>query len=210
MYSKIPPNTAVAAACGGPPVAGYACRRRAALRRLIVSMLLAAWLLMFKVPAIARGADEYAVKAAFLVKFSQYVTWPAEAFAGPAAPFTIGVLGDDAFGADLDADARSVVVGPEKRKIVIKRSRKPADLKDCQILFISKSERAQAPQILAGLGQAKILTVSESDGFAANGGIVNFYIADDATVRFEINNDVAVRHGLTIDPRLLRLARPVH
>jgi len=165
---------------------------------------------MFKVPARACGAaaDEYALKAVFLVKFAQYVTWPPEAFPNADTPVYLGVLGDDPFGDDLAAAAAKASVG--NRKVVIKRSKKVDDLKSCHILFVDKSEKAQVQQILASIGQSWTLTVGETDGFATRGGVISFYIADDNTVRFEINNDAAARRGLKIDPRLLRLAKIVH
>jgi hypothetical protein len=36
-------------------------------------------------------AAEYRIKAAFVCKFGNYIEWPPVAFAGPLAPFGIGV-----------------------------------------------------------------------------------------------------------------------
>ena len=48
-------------------------------------------------PAASQPA-EYTVKAAFLYGFGRFVQWPPTAFAGPADPFVIGLVGDDSFG----------------------------------------------------------------------------------------------------------------
>ena len=47
-------------------------------------------------------SKEYQIKAAFLFNFAQFVEWPPTAFTNADAPFCIGVLGDDPFGAALD------------------------------------------------------------------------------------------------------------
>ena len=159
--------------------------------------------------SVARGdADfkEYEVKAAFLFHFAEFVEWPDAVFPDADAPITIGVLGDDPFGAVLDQIVEGKTV--HQRKVVIKRSKQVEDLKGCQILFVSKSEAARDEQILASLGDASILTVSEVDGFTRHGGIASFYL-DGSRVRFEINNDVAKRHGLKISSQLLSLAKVV-
>jgi hypothetical protein len=135
------------------------------------------------------AAPEYAVKAAFVGKFPQFVKWPS----GAGSSMTVGVLGDDPFGSALD--------GPFK----IKRSKRVEDLKGCQIIFIAKSERGNIGAILSGLAGTNTLTVGESEGFAKQGGIIGFTFEGDK-VRFEINTGAARRSGLTIDPRLLQLA----
>jgi hypothetical protein len=62
--------------------------------------------------------------------------------------------------------------------------------------------------ILAGLKDASVLTVGETEGFAARGGIINFYIEGNR-VRFEINPDAAHRSGLKISSQLLQLGKLV-
>jgi hypothetical protein len=49
------------------------------------------------------------------------------------------------------------------------------------------------------------LAVGESEGFARNGGVINFFV-EDKRLRFEINTDAASRARLKVSSRLLRLA----
>jgi hypothetical protein len=152
-------------------------------------------------PAVSK---EYQVKAAFLFNFVQFVEWPAAAFTNSAAPICIGVLGDDPFGPALDETVRGETV--RNRKLVVERSRRLEDLKDCQLIFISKSETERIPGILDELGPTPVLTVSETPGFAQRGGIINLYLAGNK-VRFEINAAAARRKGLRISSELLSLGR---
>jgi hypothetical protein len=149
---------------------------------------------------------EYEVKAAFLMHFPEFVDWPSEAFPDADTPITIGVYGHDVFGEVLERAVETATVN--NRKFVIKRSRRIEDFRTCHILFISKQETGQMVSILAGLKDASVLTVGETEGFAARGGIINFYIEGNR-VRFEINPDAAHRSGLKISSQLLQLGKLV-
>jgi hypothetical protein len=149
---------------------------------------------------------EYDLKAAFLFNFTHFVEWPAEAFASDSAPIVIGILGDDPFGPVLDKIIDGETI--RNRKLVIKRSRQVEDLKDCQVLFISKSEKSHIGQILNGLDDTSIFTVSETEGFARRGGVTNLFLQGNK-VRFEINVEAARRKGLKISAQLLALGTVV-
>jgi len=81
-----------------------------------------------------------------------------------------------------------------------------ADLKNCHLVFISKSERSRLADIFSSLESASVLTVSETENFARRGGIINFYL-DGNKVRFEINADAAQRKGIKISSQLLKLGK---
>lgn len=131
--------------------------------------------------------EEYEAKAKFLANFVQFVTWPG------ASTRTVGVLGDDPFGGKLE----NAFGG----RWTVKRSRRADDLKNCQIVFVAKSERGA----LASLADAHVLTVGEGAGFAKQGGVIGFTFEREM-VRFEINMGVAKRAQLGISAKLLKLA----
>ena len=64
-------------------------------------------------------AREFDLKAAFLYRFVQFISWPEDAFTDASAPFVIGVLGDDPFGQSLDGILDGERVGT--RSIVLQR-----------------------------------------------------------------------------------------
>src|ERR1700732_5233370 len=94
----------------------------------------------------AEGLDssesaEYLIKAGFIYNFAKLVEWPTTAFAQPDSPIVIGILGDDPFGATLDRTVADKKI--EGRGFLVKRL-KWSDLKnfkDCNILFVSASEK---------------------------------------------------------------------
>ena len=147
---------------------------------------------------------EYEVKAAFLSNFTQFVKWPAKAFGDAGAPFSIGVLGDDPFGSSLEKIVQGQSVAG--RKIVIRRGRRAEDVRNCQIVFITKSERGRLAEHIAGLAGASILTVGETEQFTRQGGVIGFTMEGDR-VRLEISSGTAQRAGLELSSRLLKLDR---
>jgi hypothetical protein len=154
----------------------------------------------------AGTVDEYQVKAAFLYNFAKFVEWPAEAFRSDKDPLRICVLGANPFGSSLSDVLRGkTVLG---RPIALADITDPAQAADCQIVFINESERKRVRLILKTLPRTGILTVSESEGFAAHGGIVNF-TRDGGHLGFEINAGVASDARLRISSRVLQLAHIV-
>lgn len=145
--------------------------------------------------------DEYRVKAAILYHLAKFVDWPADAFASPATPMAVCVLGADPFGAVLDESIGGRQVAG--RPVLVRRIAEPEG--GCHVLFISTSERRRLALIVERLGTAGVLTVSEEDGFTRLGGIVEL-ITEGERVRFHINTAAAERARLRVSARLLALA----
>ena len=148
---------------------------------------------------------EYEIKAAYLYNFINYIDWPENAFPAAGGTITIGVVGQNPFGAALEVLNGKQVKG---RTVALKQIKDTKDLDQCQIVFINSSEKARLPELLEKLKDSRVLTVSEIDGFAQQGGIINF-ISEHNKVRFEINPDAAHRLGLNISSELLKLAKVV-
>ncbi len=192
------------------PLAGKAPLGRFSLKRLALRLGLFA-VAAFAVLSLfvvfcpqARGqVSEYQLKAAFLASFPEFVTWPGSAFSGAGAPLVIGVLGDDPFGGVLDKAVQGK--GSGGRKITVRRAQRVEDLQNCHLIFISRSERGQLAEILASLGSAPVLTVSDIEQFTRKGGAIGL-IMSGPNVRLEINNSAAKRAGLSISSRLQVLA----
>jgi hypothetical protein len=152
-----------------------------------------------------KGASEYELKAAFLFNFAKFVEWPAEAFSNESAPIVVGVVGDDPFNGSLDSVGGKSVNG---RRVAIRRLSASQDLRSCQMLFVSSSERKRLAQIVASVDGACVLTVGEMDGFVSNGGMIRLTMEDNK-VRFEINAGTARRARLRFSSKLLSLAKRV-
>jgi hypothetical protein len=73
-------------------------------------------------------------------------------------------------------------------------------------VFVSLSERKRAHAVLQAAEGGSVLTVGESEGFAAGGGMIEFSV-EESKVRMEINAAAAKRAGLHISAKLLSLAQ---
>jgi hypothetical protein len=156
--------------------------------------------------ALANPAPEYQVKAAFLFNFSEFVAWPPQAFSSASAPIIIAVLGHDPFGADLDAIVSGEHAGTHP--LVVRRYRDVSEVDGCHILFIDRSESTHLPQILQALHGRHILTVSDIDGSAKSGVMIDLVTQNDH-IRMLINIAAARTSSLTISSQLLRPAQIV-
>jgi len=178
------------------------------VRRLLACGVILAALGSLCVPA-GRTQDaptEYQVKAAFLFNFAKFVDWPESSFATPQSPFSLCVLGVDPFGRALDDALAGKAIA--NRPVLVSRLKEPASARQCQIAFISSSEKVRWPAIFGALRGANVLLVGEADGFAASGGTIQFTLEENR-VRFSINTDAAERAHLQISSKLLALAKIV-
>jgi hypothetical protein len=148
-------------------------------------------------------AGEYVLKAAILYNLLKFVEWPADAFSAATAPVSVCLIGADPFGPQIDDSVKGRQVGG--RPIVVHRLTEVTA--GCQVLFISTSETRRLPVILDRLGAASVLTVSEQEGFADRGGMIELRTARDG-VTFRIGLDAADRARLHLSARLLALAAP--
>jgi hypothetical protein len=185
-------------------VHGWGAARNSLTLKMIWSCLLALISLSTLSTAVQAQSNEYQVKAAFLYNFAKFIDWPTEVFGDSNAPLVIGVVGDDPFGGALDQAINGKSIGGHA--LTVRRLRWGQDLRSCQILYISSSERKHLSQIIQSLRGASVLTVSDMDQFNQQGGIINF-ILEASRVRFEINSRGANQAGLRISSKLLALAK---
>jgi uncharacterized protein DUF4154 len=187
-------------------------RRRVSQARGLVACALSLCLFCIGAPspAATQQADspsEYQVKAAFLFNFAKFVEWPADAFAGPQAPFAICVLGQDPFGPLLDAALAGKTMG--SHPVSLRRIKEHSEARRCHIVFVSASEVRNYLEVIDTVRGSSVLLVGDTDGFAALGGMIEFTLEGNH-VRFLINPDAAQRAGLMLSSKLLMLARIVH
>lgn len=182
------------------------------LRRAIASPLLCG-LLAFSLaqpaqaepPAKGGPRSDAQVKAVLLAKFLHYIQWPEQALPKPGAPISIGFLGSDPVATEMSGLVSGGTYIVKGRPLALKRSARPTDLLDCQVLFISKSANANVKAVLATFQGTGVLTVSDLDRFSAAGGMIAFR-NDGDRIRFEINHAAARREGLQISADLCAFA----
>lgn len=179
---------------------------RGRLARAATLGLCALWLCSPAPVAPQSRPGEYQVKAVYLYNFTRFVEWPPLPASGKDAFFPICVLGKDPFGALLDATLSGQAKGGQT--LVVRRLSKPQDAPACRLLFVAASEESHLKGILAVLGRASVLTVSDIPRFSERGGMIEFVLKGDK-VRFEVNLSNATDAGLTVSSDLLKVALAV-
>ena len=152
-----------------------------------------------------RMKDEYAVKAAFLYNFGNFVTWSAGE-GEQDEPFVIGIVGEDPFGQFIDQAVRGRKV--KGRLVQIRRVAGTDGLVGCRILFIAGLSSSETAELLDSLSGWPVLTVGETERFAQSGGMIGFNVRD-RKIRLQINRAAAERAGLRFSSKLLSLSELV-
>jgi hypothetical protein len=144
---------------------------------------------------------EQDIKAGLLYNFLRYTEWPARA----DAMAVVCVFGPDPFDGKLTPMAGRTV---NQQTIDVRNVRALEEIDACTLLFVNADERARWPQLRDYLGDKPVLTVSDYDGFAGGGGMIEFTRAD-SRIGVRINVDAIAGADLMVQDRLLRLASAV-
>jgi len=151
--------------------------------------------------------EEYKLKAIFLQKFALFVEWPeSSAMNDTVTPFILGVYGRNPFGNELQKLYRSQPI--KNKSVEIRYLKNVTEVVACHLVFISRTSYDELNRVLKMTCGKPVLTISDTEGFAKKGVIINFYL-NEKRLGFEINQAAARKAGLMINFRLLRLARVV-
>lgn len=150
-------------------------------------------------------ALERRVKAAFLFRFAEFVTWPDEALPRANSPFIIAVAGRENFIDEL----RQVTAGRSLfgHAVEVRRVSDAASMPHAQIVFIPDAEKQRLREWVR-MAPRSALIVTESDDALDHGSVINFALAA-GRVRFEISLENAEKRRLRLSSRLLALALQV-
>ena len=150
------------------------------------------------------GVDEAKVKAAFLLRFGQFVVWPREVLPQADTPLVIGVAGADDVAAELSRQAATGRAAPGRR-VAVRNLRAGQEVPAVHVLFVGADEAGRIAQYAAAIRGRGILLVTESPGALEHGSMINFVVAD-RRVKFEIALEPAEKAGLALSSRLLAVA----
>ena len=150
--------------------------------------------------------DEYNAKAALLYNLARFVEWPAGTFTGPRDPIVACTLGQSPLNPVLERAVKGKPI--DDRLFVVRQVQDVRQASGCHILFVGTPDRKRWRSIIADVRGSSLLTVGDAEGFAVEGGIVDFKIEGEK-IRIEINLEAAERGKLRLSARLLSLAEIV-
>lgn len=149
-------------------------------------LMLGVWLggLCWGAPAVAAAApaptavgrlevSEYEVKAAYLVRFTRYIEWPAAALPPAGAPIVIGVLGRNPFEQSLDKLVRGAT--SQGRPVVLRQLSSPREARTCHLVFIARGQEREEAAWIDELSRLPVVTVGDSPESLARGAIMALY-----------------------------------
>lgn len=156
-------------------------------------------------PSVANddtGANEYALKTAFVYNLAKFTEWPERTFMDESSPVTLCVVGENRF-----ADTATAVTGKtvHGRALELRQLSVEQDATRCHILFVAQDTAAPTRDVLASVRNRSVLAIGESDSFLREGGVINLAVSGN-NVKFTVNVSAMQRSGLKISSKLLRLA----
>jgi hypothetical protein len=182
----------------------------AAFLRALRGAALVCLVLMCDSLVVARAEEaptlEQRVKAAYLFKFTDYVTWPDGTFTRPESPLVFGVVDDDQVAGELAQTAIGHTVAGHP--VVIRRLKPGESTAGINILFVAGASRVRLEQTVKAAGTQPLLIITEAEGALDRGSAINFVLVGDH-VKFEIALDSVEKRGLKLSSRLLSVAQNV-
>ena len=170
---------------------------------------LLALLLLMPAQGIAQDADDISadrIRAAYILKFLEYVEWPATAFSDATAPYVIGVTEWDYVANELARLAPARTSGG--RSIIVRRLAAGSGPAEVHAVYVGRRS-ASAARIAGAYAGKPVLTITDDEAALPQPGIINF-LPVDRRVRFEISLASADKAGLRLSSRLLSVAVRVH
>lgn len=152
-------------------------------------------------------ADEYTVKAVMLERFARFVEWPEILnVSDTTQPFIVGIIGENPFGSKPENIYSEQKI--KNKKVSVRYISGVDEIGNCNLLFISGSEKTNLSRILSFTKNKPILTVSDTEGFAKAGVLINLFLNENK-VNFEINEAAVRESGLSMSYLLLKAGKIV-
>jgi hypothetical protein len=159
-----------------------------------LALLASAAALLLPAPAAAATEDE--ARATFVILLGKYVTWPESAFASPASPIVVAVVGNPG----LASEMRRLSSGQrlDGRNVEIRETADAAGASGAHIAFVSDAAQSSA------LSASSVVRVLEAPGRLSDADIAIW--VQSGRIAFAVNRRDVSRRGLKLSSKLMRLA----
>lgn len=162
-------------------------------------LIINCFLLMPHKNAEAAGAvDENQLKAAYLIHLSEFTTWPEDKMQSLPS-FNICIAEGSVLQEQLE-HIKGRLIKNKPLKILYDIPVK--DVNSCHIFYVESDPNGSIFQQISR--RMPILTVSSDDGFARDGGIIEYYRKDN-NIKMKVNLKALSQSTLMISSKLLRL-----
>lgn len=149
--------------------------------------------------ALAGGAEEATVKAAFIFNFFKFIDWPEEMANSDSF---ILCTNDEGVVSDKLMELQGRELNGKKLK-VRKNIQSQALLKCNMVYLVDAHEYSTTLKVVQSL---PIVTVGDGSNFVNQGGMISF-VPNDSHLGFEVNQELALALHIRINAQLLKLAK---
>ncbi len=187
-----------------------------------ILLLLAAFFSMGASAQARNSPAEVEVEAAYLINLLRYTQWPAASFESAQSPYVITVVGSEraADGVRAIATSEGSIAGraievhwiadsPGSRAAPFdsqQDAQAQAQIARSHLVFFHRSAGQVHRQLLSELARFPVLTVGDSNGFTAAGGMLGLVRAD-GRILIQANPGAIRNAGLVVSAKVLKLAR---
>jgi len=172
-------------------------------RRFVAAWLIVSGLISNGGLAVADDGKESLVKAAFIYNFVKFVEWPDGKSIGKLSNIDICTVGTSSI--DNAANVFKAASTAKLKLTLVQEKDWKSAASHCHIVFAGDSD---SQQVIAGLKSQPVLTVSDTDNFAENGGMIGF-VHSDNKIKIVVNTKAITGAGLRVDAQLLEIALKV-
>lgn len=148
--------------------------------------------------------QNYRFHKVFFYSFTKYIEWPDEKKKGD---FIIGVIGNSEITPLLEEMAQIKKVGDRSIKVV--QLNKVNQGEFYHILFVPADQNQNFSGIKNALNSQPCLLVTETEGMARNGSMINFKDVN-GKLRFEVNTKKLESSGLKMSQELTRFGEEIN
>lgn len=139
--------------------------------------------------------DEYVLKAGFLYRFIDYVSWKDYS---KKQTFKVAILEESPI-------TNALLNIPKNKKMEIKEYKNLNEITSCNILFVPYDCTYRLETILSKFSGQPVLIVTERNGYGKKGAHMNFIIVN-SKLKFEVNLKSMNKDGIEISSFLLQHA----
>lgn len=155
--------------------------------------------------SIASDASEVTkadkVKAAIVYKLTKFITWTEK-----KQTLALCIIGNGAINSELLKINHKFSMG---RRISVTHKSPSAPLeKLCDLVYIHNTKTNAISKILNNLKHKSVLTISDSESFAYQGGVIGLFRIG-SRIQFAISKSATKNAGLSINSQLMGLAKVV-
>jgi len=150
-------------------------------------------------PLAVQANDELTMKASLAYNLAKFVKWPEQA--QPKEYWQLCYF-SEVYDQVFKPLQNKKLLGKE---LHVKRLREVSEVMSCHIVYIDADNRGFLRRLFVALEKKPTLTISDSRGFADQGGMLEV-VSADSKLRFKVNNTEMKNSNLLMSSKALRLA----